>query len=207
MENEIMLVGAFAGKTSKPQFNQLSAGDVEVKLSRVEWTNSFTNYDGTEKDSLPKWSDANPQVVETFVSVKPGEGAHTQRHQAFGYYHADDLSDAEISAGKMLDAKGKLTIPFEVSQGYVLVKNKEGKLTRIVHEGKTQACKNILDQQCSAAGIEEGVPFPEAFARMRDEGKTFIIRIALSTEYEGKEQYRVTSYRPVKKTVEAGSLD
>jgi hypothetical protein len=205
---ENLMIGAFAGVVAKPMFNQLAAGEHEVRAARVEYSDSFTNFDGTAKESDREWQDPDPQAIVVYGSTKAGEGGHTQRYQALGYTHTSDASDAELEAGKFSD--DRFGVPagtkFTVADDYLLVTNKAKQLVRLPSEKNTQACSNILNQLFIAAGIPEGTPVPDAFAQMRDEGRPLIINIKKTT-YQGKDQYRISSYKAVSKKVTADELD
>ncbi len=206
MNEAIVLQGAFAGTTSRPQFNQLQPGDYTGRLSRYEWLDSFTQFSGEEKQDLPKWSNPVQQVAAVLTSSKPGEGAITVRLSAEGYYHVSDLSDEEIQEGKFRTADGK-KIPFEESEGFIIVKNKAGKWVRIPSEKNTQACKNIINQFTGAAGVPEGTSIPDALDMMVKDGLQFGFTV-VNKPHQGKDQFRVSKYHAVKKLVsETESLD
>jgi len=120
-------------KSSKVAFNQLVAGIYSMlTLVRVVITDSHSNFDGTEKETLPEWKDKTPQLAVTVTHPDPKMGGCTHRLNLMGYVRFDDLSKEKRESGKWADVKG------------YAVNIADGK--RREDDERTAQCESILNQ-------------------------------------------------------------
>lgn len=175
-------MGRFANYQSKaPEFQRLSEGTHNVRLVSIKETNSSLNYDGSLKEKLPEYVDTTEQLAITVVSTE-GKGGMTHRLNAEGFVKFDELTDEEIRSKKFTNVNG-----------YACAKNKAGKLQRVPDPKKTQACDNIMDQFMAATGLPEGSTLQDLDTVI--ENKTEFQVVVVNDEHEGKDQYRIKSFK------------
>jgi hypothetical protein len=171
-------------QSKTPEFQKLPEGVQKVRLVSYKETDSFHNYDGSLKNELPEWANPCEQLAITVVSTS-GKGGLTHRLNMEGYVKFSELTTEEVKSGKFTDVNG-----------YACAKNKSGKLVRIVDEGKTKTCENILDQAFAAIGMEEGSGVADLDTAIADK-KEFDI-LVVNEPYEGADQLRIKSFRKIK---------
>ena len=172
------------------QVNLLKAGkNIPVKISRYVMTDSRHNFDGSDKDDLPEYEDATPQLAVVFVSTT-GEGVITHRYNGQGFKKYSDLSAKDIQSGKFINI-----------DGYACTKDRKGTLVRIEDEEKTKSCHSILSGLFNSLGLPEGSGMEDLDRAVQNE-YTLAIDI-VSEDYEGKEQLRVKRTRKVGEQSEA----
>lgn len=173
-------------KVERPEFNLLGVGEHNVRLIRAEETDSFSQFNGEEKKSLPLWKDRTPQLAVTVVSAEDGKsGGLTHRLNGLGYIKYNDLSDDQKESGD-----------YEDVQGYACVLNEEGDLVRIMSEERSKQCKNILNQFAAAVGGKEGDNLGDTLTRAIANKTTFKATV-VNDEYDGKEQLRLSRFKAV----------
>lgn len=179
-------------KVSEPAFMVLEAGKHIVRLVKYEETNSFTKLSGEVKDTLPEWTDHCPQLAITVVTTEKGKtGGLTHRFNGLGYLKFSELTEDQIESGEYTDIKG-----------YACIIDEDNKLVRVPSEEHTKECNNILNQFAAALKIavktklEKGLD--EAIANKVD----FEITV-VNEPYEGKDQLRISRFKPAKVTVKA----
>ena len=168
-------------KSSAPDFMQIG----EIKrhiflLVRIVLLDSFTNFDGSEKEELPEWEDAVPQLAIVAMS-KEGKGGITHRFNGSGYVRYDELSKAQLKSGK-----------YEDCNGYAVLEQ-DGHKVRTEDPAKTESCKNILNQFFSALGMEEGSGVEDLDTAIEN-GNTFMADV-VNEPYQGRDQFRLTKLR------------
>lgn len=180
-------------KVSKPEFNLLPVGEHVVRIVRMEETSSFQQFNGTQKDELPPWKDAEPQLAITFVSAEEGKtGGITHRFNGLGYTKFDELSAEDKKSGDYEDHKG-----------YACTLNEDGLLVRVRNEKRTKACENILNQLAGSLGIKEGTSLGTGLQTAIADQTKLVITVT-NDPFEGRDQMRATRFRSITaKTVDA----
>ena len=180
----------FASYQSKaPEFQKLSEGTHSVRLVSVKETDSAHNYDGTLKENLPEYVDSTEQLAITVVSTE-GKGGMTHRLNAEGYVKFAELTDEEIKSKKFTNVNG-----------YACARNKAGKLQRIPDEKKTQSCDNIMDQFMASTGLPEGSSIDDLDNVIQSKAEFQVV--VINDEYDGKDQFRIKSFKKASALVAA----
>ena len=183
-------MGRFSSYVSKaPEFQKLGEGTHNVRLVSVKETDSAHNYDGTLKENLPEYADATEQLAITVVSTE-GKGGMTHRLNAEGYTKFADLTDEEIKSKKFINVND-----------YACAKNKAGQLVRVPDEKKTKSCDNIMDQFMAATGLPEGSSIEDLDEVIQSKAEFQVV--VINDEYEGKDQYRIKSFKKAAASVPA----
>jgi len=172
----------FSGFSSaKPKANVLSAGEHKVQIARLFETDSMTEMSGARKDNDLPYVDACPQFGVMFRGEK---GVITVRFNGKGYYRTADFTEQEMEDNNFVDGNG-----FAMAT----VKDAEGNdvFTRIQHEERSEACKNIFNQFFAGVGLPEGSSVADIKPEME-----LVIRIEQS-DYNGRPQNNVVAYRKV----------
>lgn len=171
-------------KVSKPEFALLPEGEQQVRLLRVEVLNSFQQYNGQPKESLPQWANATPQLAITVVASAEGKnGGLTHRFNGCGYRKYDELTEKELKSGKYINV-----------EGYACYKDADDDIVREEDTDRTQSCANILNQFASAMQIEEGSDLMPALEEAIQDQVSFRVTVT-NDPYEGKDQLRLTRFR------------
>lgn len=174
-----------------PEFQKLPKGQNEVRLVSYKETDSFRNYDGTEKSTLPDYDNPTEQLVITVVSTT-GKGGLTHRLNMDGFVKYKELTPEEIASKLYTDI-----------DGYACAMNKKTKkLERVSDEKRCATCEGILDQFFASLqiGIGSGL---EALDEAIAEKRAFNVDVTVE-EYDGKQQYRIGSF---KKAIAPASAD
>jgi len=171
-------------KSSKPTFNKL--GEVKNHLVNVEEVvliDSFTKFDGSQKEDLPPWEDPTPQLAIRFRSTT-GKGSIVHRYNGCGYKKAETLTKEELDSGK-----------YEVVEDckYALVEE-DGSTVREQDAENTASCANIMNQLFFALGIPEGSDI-DALEKAKNDGYELRIDV-VEKVYMDKPQLRVEFTRP-----------
>ena len=180
-------------KSSAPDFMQI--GEIKrhiFSLVRIVLLDSFTNFDGSEKEELPEWEDAVPQLAIVAMS-KTGKGGITHRFNGSGYIRYDELSKAQLKSGK-----------YEDCNGYA-VKDVNGHRVRTEDPAKTESCKNILNQFFSSLSMEEGSGIEDLDTAIEN-GNTFMADV-VNEPYQGRDQFRLAKLRKSPLSAENDSED
>lgn len=151
-----------------------------VRLAKWEETDSFTAFDGTEKDETPGYSDPTPQIVCIFVSLQ-GQGGIIERFHGCGYYRYSELSEKQIKSGNVYDING-----------YACVR-KGDEFVRIEDPQRTKACVSILSQMFHAFGLPPGSGIND-LDRVIAEGRSALVTIQEEV-YEGRKRMRVKGFK------------
>lgn len=171
-------------KVSKPEFNLLPVGEHVVKMIRAEGVTSFQQFSGDEKDELPEWKDATPQLAITVVTAEEGKsGGLTHRFNGRGYTKMDELTAEQVASGKYEDKKG-----------YACSLNDDDLLVREVSEKHTKECANIINQFAAAIGANEKEKLGVALTRALAEGTQFRVTV-INKPYAGKDQLRLSRFK------------
>lgn len=180
-------MGKFSSYQSKPVVaNLLPVGEHRVKIIQGMELDSFTSHDGSKKEKEFPWVNPTDQYLIHVVSVE-NKGSLIHRLQGQGWKKFADLTDDEIKSKK-----------FTNLEGYACIKGKLG-MERILDEKKTAQCDRIFDRFMNAIGAPEGSTLDavdEAIA-----SKTEFMVIVTNDEYEGKDQLRISGFKPVSKEV------
>jgi len=179
-------------KVAKPEFQSLVEGEQIVRLLRVEALNSFQQYNGEAKDSLPEWANATPQLAITVVAAEDGKnGGLTHRFNGCGYRKYSELSEKELKSGK-----------YENISGYACYKDDDGDLVREEDAIRTKSCENIVNQFAAALHIKEGADLMDALQEAIQDQVRFRATV-VNEPYEGKDQMRISRFKAVASTVTA----
>jgi hypothetical protein len=169
-------------KSKTPVFAKLPTGANKVRLVSFRPTDSFHNYDGTLKETLPDYTNPCEQLAITVVSTE-GKGGLTHRLNLEGYVPFSKLSAAEIESGKFTDVSG-----------YACAVNPKSKeLNRIPDPANTAVCEGIMDQLFAALGMAEGSGIEDLDAIIAEK-KEFIVNVT-NEPYEGKDQLRISQFK------------
>ena len=183
-------------KVEKPEFQLLKTGEHQLRLTRVEFVNSFEKYNHQLKDKEFEWKDAVPQIAITVVAAEKGKsGGLTHRFNGLGYkrFDDDDITDKDRSKGIN-------------KAGYFCVEDSDGDIVRVPSEKRTQQCKNILNQFALAMQIKEGENLIEGLNAAIAEQRTFTATV-MNDPYNGKDQLKLTGFKASKSAVMADSAD
>lgn len=179
-------------KVSKPEFNQLPAGEHIVRIIKAEETNSFQQYNGEAKLTLPLWKDATPQLAITVVSAEEGKsGGITHRFNGQGYRKYSELSKKEQESGD-----------YEDVNGYACSINDDGHLVREVSDEHTKECANIINQFANAIGLKEGTKLGKGIEKAIAEKSSFRVTVTVEP-YEGKDQFRLSRFKALAPAIAA----
>jgi hypothetical protein len=148
---------------------------------------SFTSHDGTAKDKEFPWINPTDQFLIHVVSVD-GKGSLIHRLQGQGWKKFADLTDDEIKSKRYTNLND-----------YACIKNSAGKYERILDESKTQKCDYIFDRFMNALGAPVGSSLDSVDVAIAN--KTEFMVIVTNDEYEGKDQFRISGFKPVANTV------
>ena len=174
-------------KSERPVVNLLPVGDSVAEIVRTFVTDSGTNANGSAKDRSDKpYVDSCPQYGVVLKGKGEKGGVMTVRFQGMGYYRTSDFDPADLAERGLVDG-----------DGYAMVKNDAGDYVRIQHEGRTEDCKNILNQFCDALGLPEGSGLEAVVP-----GLTVGVTVT-EEDYDGNPQRRVKRWRKVEAEVTA----
>jgi len=183
-------MGKFSSYASRAVIsNLLPAGEHRVKVIQGMEIDSFTSHDGTKKDKEFPWVSPTDQFLIHVVSVE-NKGSLIHRLQGQGWKKFADLTDEEIKSKR-----------FTNLEDYACVKGKLG-MERIEDAGKTAQCDRIMDRFMNAIGAEEGSGLDAVDKAIAD--KTEFMIVVVNDEYEGKDQLKISSFKPAPKEVPAG---
>ena len=193
-----------------PELQLLPAGKNIVRLFRHEELDSFTQYSGEPKAQEKDYDIPTPQLAITVVSAEDGKsGGLTHRFNGLGYVKADELTEEQKKDERYSEVDGFACCMHaydEKSGQYVVDLEKGDVLGRIVDTKRTQSCKNIMMQFARSAGLVEEQGFLNELDRIEaDPDATFEVTVSVE-EYNGKDQYRLTNFKPVSADIEAESL-
>jgi hypothetical protein len=168
----------------KPEFQLLGTGEHELRITRVEFVNSFEKYNHQPKDKEFEWKDAVPQMAVTVVAAEKGKsGGLTHRFNGLGYMKWDD---PEITDKMRKTALNK--------SGYYCITDEEGDIVRVPSEKRSQQCKNIMNQFALALGIKEGDNLIEGINDAIANQKTFRATV-INDPYMGKDQLKLAGFK------------
>ena len=171
-------------RVSKPEFNLLPIGEHVVKMIRAETVTSFQQFSGDEKDELPPWKDATPQLAITIVTAEEGKsGGLTHRFNGRGYVKMDELTAEQVASGN-----------YEDQNGYACSLNDDDLLVREVSEKHTKECANIINQFAAAIGAKEKEKLGTVLARALAEGTLFRVNV-VNKPHKGKDQLRLSRFK------------
>lgn len=171
-------------KVAKPAFQVLSEGEHVVRATKFAVTDSFMQYNGTQKDELPEWANATPQLAITVVDVN-GKGGLTHRLNGCGFVKFDDLTSEQLESGNYTEING-----------YACYEDKDGDTVRLECPDKTEACANIMNQFATALGIAEGTNIIKGLERAIEDKYEMRVTV-VNDSYEGKDQYRLSKFKAV----------
>jgi hypothetical protein len=176
-------VGKFSSYSSKAVVsNLLPVGEHRVKVIQGIEVDSFTSHDGSKKDKEYPWVNPTDQFLIHVVSVE-GKGSLIHRLQGQGFKKFQDLTDEEIKSKK-----------FTNLEGYACIKGKLG-MERVLDAVKTAQCDRIFDRFMGAIGAPEGSGLDFVDQAIAD--KTEFMVIVTNDEYEGKDQLKISGFKPV----------
>lgn len=191
-----------------PEFQLLSAGKNQVRLHRHEFVDSFTQYSGEPKPEVKDYQIPTPQLAITVVSAEKGKsGGMTHRLNGLGFQRWDELPE-ELRKNKLyseVDGYACCMHSIDDEGNWIPDPEKGTHLGRLVSEKRTQSCKNIMMQFASAIDAQPGADFLAEIERAEAEGTVFEVNVVVE-DYEGKDQYRISSFKKAAAPVEAGSL-
>jgi hypothetical protein len=178
-----MNMGKFGSFVSKPvSGNILPVGEHRVRLAQAFETDSFTTSSGEKKSDLPQWQTPTDQLYILCVSTE-GKGSIGHRLQGQSWVKFANLTDEEIKTKKYLNI-----------DGYACVKTKTG-VDRVPDKAGHEACARIFDRFMNACGLPEGSTIEDLDTVIAD--KTEFMIVVVNDEYEGKDQFRIKSFKPV----------
>jgi hypothetical protein len=187
----IIIMGKFSSYSSKAVVsNLLPVGEHRVKCIQGIETDSFTSHAGEKKDKEYPWVNPTDQFLIHVVSVE-GKGSLIHRLQGQGLKKFADLTDEEIKSKKYTNL-----------EGYACIKTKLG-MERIEDKVKTASCDRIFDRFMNALGAPEGSGLD--FVDQAIANKTEFMVIVTNDEYEGKDQLRISGFKPVSAEIKATS--
>ena len=187
-------MGTFGNFVSKAvSGNILPVGEHRVRLAQAFETDSFRNSDGSLKADLPSWKTPTDQLYMLCVSVE-GKGSIGHRLQGKAWRKFDQLTDAEIASKKFINV-----------DGYACVKAKDGSVDRIPDEKGLEACSRIFDRFMNAVGLPEGSTIEDLDGVIAD--KTEFLIVVVNDEYEGKDQYRIKSFKPAQAVIVTNDME
>lgn len=171
-------------KVEKPEFQLLPTGEHNLRVTRIEFVNSFEKYNHQAKEKEFEWKDAVPQMAVTVVAAEKGKsGGLTHRFNGLGYMRWDD---PEITDKMRKTAHNK--------SGYYCVEDEEGDIVRVPSEKRTQQCKNIMNQFALSLGIKEGDNLVEGLNDAIAEQRTFRATV-INDPYQGKDQLKLAGFK------------
>jgi len=178
-------MGKFSSYQSKPVVSiLLPVGEHRVRMIEAFETDSFTSHDKTPKDKEFGWINPTDQLLIHVASVE-NKGSLVHRLQGQGWKKFDALTDEEVKSKK-----------YQNVDGYACIKTKEG-LMRVEDETKTAQCSRIFDRLMNALNLPEGSGIDAIDQAIAD--KTEFMVIVVNDEYEGKDNLKIASFKPVKK--------
>lgn len=180
---------AVLGYTAKESSSEDRLGSGEHVVSIVEWkvTHSRIQWDGSEKDNLPGFADATPQLG--FKMRADGDGGVAwYRANMAGFKRWDELTEAQQG-----DGKHEKVLFGDTAYACKLVK---GQLVRIKDKKRTMDALSIVDQIMSALGMT-GQRIGDAMDTVVGEGTLMRIKIKIE-DYDGKPQTRISGFSAVK---------
>ena len=184
-------MGKFSSYSSKAVVtNLLPVGEHRVKIIQGMEIDSFTSHNGDKKEKEYPWENPTDQYLIHVVSVE-GKGSLIHRLQGQGLKKFQDLTDEEIKSKK-----------FTNLEGYACIKTKTG-YARVEDSAKTAQCDRIFDRFMNALGAPEGSGLDFVDQAIAD--KTEFMIIVTSDEYDGKDQRRISGFKPVSAEVKATS--
>lgn len=168
------------------------AGEYIFEVLKAQSIDSRHMPSGEEKESLPEYSDATPEIYIVMKDVESGKG-HIHRLALAAFLKFSDLSKEDIKQNGVVKSE---------MDDYALLKRKDGSLTRIpAIEGdkEFEGVINIFSRFVSAIGMEEGTT-PEDCAKFI--GKNFKGTLVMNdfTNRKGEAKSRVKlkpSFYPV----------
>jgi len=178
---------AVLGYTSKESSKQDKLGTGEHIVSVVEWmpTHSRVKWDGSEKDNLPGFADATPQLGLMFQNE---DGVAWYRANMRGFKRWEELTEEQQAD----DLYEKVVLG---STAYAC-KTVKGQLVRVADKKRTADALSIVDQIMSAVGMT-GEKIGDAMDTVVAE--EIKLRISISIEdYDGKPQTRIKGFARVK---------
>ena len=176
-------MGKFSSYSSKAVVaNLLPAGEHRVKIIQGMETDSFTSHNGDRKEKDYPWINPTDQFLVHNVGVE-GKGSLIHRLQGQGWKKFQDLTDDEIKSKKYTNL-----------EGYACIKGKLG-MERVEDTGKTAQCDRIFDRFMNAIGAPEGSGLEAIDQAIAD--KTEFMVIVINDEYEGKDQLRISGFKPL----------
>jgi hypothetical protein len=166
-------------KVEKPAFQPLAEGEHVVHVTAFAETDSFLNFNGTQKDELPEWCNPTPQIA---ITVAGKNGSMVHRLNGCGWVKFEDLTEEQLNSGN-----------YEDIGGYACYEEK-GNTLRLLCPEKTQACSNIINQVATSLGIAEGRSLFDGFKTAVDE--KYEMRVTVVKDiYNDKDQYRLSKFR------------
>jgi hypothetical protein len=172
--------------SERPVSKRLDLGYNLVRVHRVLQGDSNSNLDGSSKGKERPYADACPQLIVQFVAAEEGKsGIQTHRFNGLGYYRPEDFDAQTMKDNDMVEGNG-----------YVMVE-KDGQYVRVAHEGRTEDCRNILNQFFAALNLEEGSTLEDV-----QPGLELVVYVE-EEEYEGKIQRNIKSFRKAETYVPA----
>lgn len=175
-------MGKFSGYQSKPVVsNVLPVGEHRVRLIETMELDSFTSHDRTTKTDLPEWCNPTDQFLIHVVSTE-NKGSLIHRLQGQAWRKFDALTDEEVKSKKYTNLGG-----------YACIK-KDGKYYRVEDTAGTAVCDRIFDRFMNALGLPEGSGIDAIDSAIAN--KTEFMIVVVNDEYEGKDQFKIKSFKP-----------
>jgi hypothetical protein len=177
-------------QTKESRGEKLKAGTHEVSLTDWQIMHSRIKWDGSEKEVLPDFSDATPQLGIMFRDAEGNVGWH--RFNMLGYKRWDDLSDKQQESGKF----ERVTFGEQV---YACKQQANG-LVRIKDEKRTAGAHSFVDQFVAAVG-RTGQTVGEALPAMLESGEKFAVTL-VDDDYGDDTNVKVKSFASVEAMVD-----
>ena len=124
------------------------AGRYVFEIVKAELTNSRLKTDGSEKENLPSYVDATPEIYMVLKDVVT-KRTHIHRMALASYRKFKEFSAQDVKDNKLIN---------DPRDGYALIKDEQGNLHRIpADEGDSfEAVLNIFSRFTTAIGMEVG---------------------------------------------------
>jgi len=124
------------------------AGKYIFEIVKVEQTNSRLKIDGSEKENLPSYVDATPEIYMVLKDVLTNR-THVHRMALASYRKYKEFTPADVKDNKIVN---------DARDGYALIADEKGNLRRIpASEGDSfEAVLSIFSRFVTAIGLPVG---------------------------------------------------
>lgn len=162
------------------------AGSYIFKVEDCRETDSRHNLDGSEKENLPEYADATPQMFVLLRDVESGK-VHFHKYALAAFVKSKDLTEKDV-----LEVKKKFQVETDERDNYLLIRDKKAKKDDPWYRVPAQkgegyeAMVDILSKFTTAIGVPEGSSEQDIIGHVKENKCHFEAKLT-SEEYTSNE--------------------